>query len=434
MKKKQTIKLTLSVFLMTFVLVASVFTVQTYASTKTITLWDNYNAKNDRAAMRKIIEMFEEEYPDIEVEERVMPNLESDSIIRTSFTGGNPPDIHINEEPYSAKELLRKGKVMDLTDWFDKYGDRFSDAGLSSARTEDGRYYSVPFVVDSVVHVFYNKEIAEELNISEPKNYTEFLEACEKAKNAGYTPIALGTKAGYPALHWFNNFVGEFAGADAMKKIISRKSPDDGPKWTDPGFVKAAEKVYELAQKNYFPDGAAMMSYDTGNKMLFLSGDALFNFTGSWYTSWDISPEFDWGHFLFPEIEGVGKPGFTDGQMHYLMKFVAAKDTEHPEAVKKFLEFATRPDVFYKTFFKMGNRIGATKGSYRKEELTDFQEEVVWAIENINVVEPPEVHMPSEVGYGTMYEKMTDMVAGLITPEEFAELVEKAHQEALKKR
>ena len=41
---------------------------------------------------------------------------------------------------------------------------------------------------------YYNKQIFQELNLSIPQNWPEFLQVCEKIKQASITPIISGNK------------------------------------------------------------------------------------------------------------------------------------------------------------------------------------------------------------------------------------------------
>ncbi|TKJ47744.1 hypothetical protein CEE34_02215 [Candidatus Aerophobetes bacterium Ae_b3a] len=417
-------------FMVCTIVIGSIGSISLYAQKTTVNFWSQYNRPADKNAVEYIMDIFEKENPDVKIAHRIMPNLEADQMLRTAFAGGNPPDVSISEDPYTMVKTFLAGQLADLTEWYEQYGDRFSEGAKLSFRT-DGRYFGIPTTMVTEAHMFYNKKLAETLGIAEPQDYDEFLEACETAKGHGFTAVGLGNQGGWPGLHWYQAFLGETVGAEMVNTIINRSEPDVGPKWTDPGFVSAARYFDELHKRGYVSEGVAMMSYDA-SKMEYLGGKALFFFTGSWYTSFDFPPDFEWGFFRFPHI--VGEVGYSrnDGTVDYLAKLQVASATANLDLALKFLEVFSRSEVMYSSFFKFGGHMPAVIGAVPAEELGDFQKAAIaFMQETTGSYGFIETQMPPAVGFGGLYNGTTAISAGEMTPLEFAQNLEKIHVEEI---
>ncbi len=407
-------------------------TVPSFGQKVTLTWWTQYNAENYREAAEYIIDIFEKENPDVKIAHRIMPNIQADEIVRTAFAGGNPPDLSIEEDSYTAIKMFNKGQIRDLTDWYAQYGDRFPP-GVDTWVKHGDRYFVVPTNFGTLAHMFYDVKTLEKLGIAVPTDYDEFLDACETIKGEGLIPIGFGNKDGWPGLHWFGQLASETLGAAGVNAIIDRTDPDAGPRWTDPGFVRAIRYFEELQKRGYFPEGAGMMEYDAG-KMQHLSGRAPFFFTGSWYESFDFGPEFEWGFFRFPHIPG--EVGYTrnDGLVAYLSNLQVSTACENPELAYKFLEVFTRPEVMHDSWFEMTSQIPAAIGAVAPEELSKFQNATIEFAENNTGIYPwLEVWLPPAVGFGGIYNGTTAISAGVMTAVEFGQSVEKAHEEELRR-
>jgi len=398
----------------------------------TLSLWDQKNSPKEREAVEYIIGIFEKEYPEVKITRRIMPNLEADQMVRMAFAGGTPPDLSECQDPYTMVKYFQKGLTMDLTEWYKEYGDRYP-LGVKSAMNFDGYYIAVPMAELVTMAVFYNKKLLADLGLTEPENYGEFCQALEAAKARGLTPIPIGTKAGWPGLHIYQHFLRETVGAATINDMIFRTDPNKGPRWTDPGFVRAAKYVDEMRQNGYFSKGAAMSSFDAG-KMEWLGGRGPFFITGSWVPSFDFPPGFEWDFFWFPHI--VGELGYyrNDDYIDLFASLQVSSTTSHPELCLDFLEVWTRPEVQHKAWFEIANFIPVVKGAAPEEELSKFQKaQLELSKHNTGTYHAMDCWMPPAVGFGALYSDMTALFAGEITPIELGKHMEKVHVEELKK-
>lgn len=95
---------------------------------------------------------------------------------------------------------------------------------------------------------FYNTKIYEELGLSVPTTWDEFLANLEACKAAGYEALANGTKEGWCCEFLFGGVGPSFYGGDDFyNKVITGETT-----FMDPVFVDSVQKIKDLAP--YMPD------------------------------------------------------------------------------------------------------------------------------------------------------------------------------------
>jgi raffinose/stachyose/melibiose transport system substrate-binding protein len=276
-------------------------------------------------------------------------------------------------------------------------------------------------------HIFYNKDLCKKygVDVTTFKTYNDFLKACQKFKDASVTPIALGNKPGWPGSQWFQYFLGETLQKDELWACLNRTKKNQSPKWTDPGFVKAAQYLKDLVDRGFFDPGVAMMEYDAG-KMMFFSGRSPFFLTGSWYETLSPPPELNWGLFRCPHITGEPGEKWLARTVTFLGSLIASTKCPYPDAQMKFIEFISRPKIS-KLFWKDSKGVPAIQGAVNESEMDFAQKEYSWLYKNANVAIPYlEYFVNPEAGYGAIYNGAVGITSGQLTPEEWMKQVEEA--------
>jgi len=258
--------------------------------------------------------------------------------IKTLVASNEAPDMfNLDTDPYAIK-LLDQGIVVDLNNTLDKYGlkDVFLPAPLGWGTTKDGRQVAMP--IDFSIEVFwYNKKMFEDSGVSIPKTHTEFLEACEKLKNAGYTPISVSGKDNWEILRYLLMITYRYGENDFLYDLAQGKQ-----KMESEIGKKAAAFVQELGTK-YFQSGFASTDY-TGASNYFTGGNVAMYYIGTWdlpfmqddQLSEDMKGNI--GYFLLPTVEEgepVGKSNFISNSTMPIA-FGADKFDEETE---RFIEF-----------------------------------------------------------------------------------------------
>lgn len=156
--------------------------------------------------------------------------------------------IDLFDEDIDRVNTTWSAYLMDLEELV-KASDYESTAsqGLIAACREvgGGTLKSIPYQ-PNVFAFFYNTEIFEAAGVTKaPATWAELLDACEKIKAAGYTPITCDDAY---ITSMFGFHMSRLVGEPAVEAIVKEG------KWDDPAVKKTAEDYAELAAKGYFSE------------------------------------------------------------------------------------------------------------------------------------------------------------------------------------
>lgn len=282
----------------------------------------------DVAKYEKVIALFNESHPEIEVEFSPTKNTEYNTVLNTALQAGEGPDI-FHLRPYAAGlKLAEAGFVEPISDI--KGLDQYPAAYLAASKGADGEQYGVPLNISST-QFFYNKKVFKDQGLEVPKTWDEFIEVNEKLLAAGVTPIALGTKEGW-LLSLTHGIVGSGVldgNAFADKLVTGEKD------FSDPAFVESLEAMNDL--KKYFPANSEGLGMDDIRTLFAMEQAAMFPL-GSWEIPVvnELNPDLDYGFFPMPSKTGNQTvTTWVDGS------FAVNANSKNKEAAKTFLEFLT---------------------------------------------------------------------------------------------
>ena len=175
-----------------------------------------------------------------------------------------------------------------------------ANAGLMAACREvgGGTLKSIPYQ-PNVFAYFYNVDIFEEAGVTAaPTTWDEFLDVCQKIKDAGYTPI---TNDNAYIASLFGYHMSRLIGEPATEEVV--KNGD----WDNEAVLKTAQAYEELASKGYFSETIESNQWPAGQNTELAMGTAAMYLNGSWLPNEvkDIAGEdFNWGCFSYPAVEG----------------------------------------------------------------------------------------------------------------------------------
>ena len=135
---------------------------------------------------RAIVAQYEEEHPDIDIEENYIPYAEYLSKINTMAAAGSMPDI-FNLPEGNVFEWGEKGALLDLKPLYDNAGVKPEDVSVDSAIfSTDSQIWSVGYNVTTMC-MYYNKDMLMEAGIDLPSTdaaspwpWDEFVENAKK--------------------------------------------------------------------------------------------------------------------------------------------------------------------------------------------------------------------------------------------------------------
>ena len=173
------------------------------ADDNTIVFWHNATAGDGRQYWEDFAAAFESEHEGVTVQIEAIQNEDFEGKLTTAMQDlGSGPDVFMTLGGQKDQDMIDAGQLMDLTDKISDTVKTQMAAALDSA-TYDGKIYGVPGTVQPG-GMWYSKDLFAQAGITEvPTTWEELMDACQKLKDAGIDPIAVGAKDAWPAAHWY---------------------------------------------------------------------------------------------------------------------------------------------------------------------------------------------------------------------------------------
>ncbi|WP_119395959.1 ABC transporter substrate-binding protein [Salinibius halmophilus] len=221
-----------------------------------------------------LIPAFNAQYPDIEVTFDPVAPADYDSELRTRLENGSAGDL-ITCRPFDVSlGLYNDGHLQDLTALNGIVN--FQGFARSAWQTDDG-FTTFCLPMASVVHgFFYNQDIFNQLGLTPPTTQAEFDAVLAAVKDAGITPMAMGTADQWEAATMGFQNIGPnyWKGEDGRFALL-----DGDDKFTDEAYVKTLQRL--AGWGDYLGEGFASRGYGDAQAM-FANGEAAIYPAGSW--------------------------------------------------------------------------------------------------------------------------------------------------------
>lgn len=299
--------------------------------------WAQWSENEVQAEVLKAaIARFEEKNPGVTVEVN-WAGREVREILRTSIDSGT--QIDIVESGYDQiVSNLGEEYLMDITQYMEgsDFEAAISDSmvAFSKSFVSDGEsWYYIP-AQPFVGTIYYNAAIFEEAGIeAQPTNWAEFMDVCQKIKDAGYDPLTIDD-AYLPTL--YGTYLASAKGVEWFTELMTTK---DATLWDDPMILQMAKDYAALSENGYFAASTGSNVFPAAQNGELALGTAAMYYNGSWLPNEVASitgDDFQWGAMFFPAPEGSVYPytTYTTGCQFYGV----TKGCEHPELAVALLE------------------------------------------------------------------------------------------------
>ena len=307
----------------------------------TLVYWSMWNETEGQAlVLQDAIAKYEADHPNITIN-AVWNGRQNQTLVRTAMSAGTVIDLMDQDEDQIAGGLQRDGQGLALNDLLkqpalDHDGVTIADVFLPGTLNMfdlDGKTYLMPYIYNTV-EFWYDKRTFADAGVEVPTTWNDLLAACDKLNAAGYAPIAAeGNEPGYSAFY-LTELVARIKGPGWLRQAAADPT---GEMWKDPAIIQAAQMTRDLWDKNCIPPETLGYVWPQGQQTL-ATGTAGMELVGSWLPvelQTMTDPDFQWGGFTFPSIEGgVGK---TTDVYALLLAFMINKDTKHPQEAFDFL-------------------------------------------------------------------------------------------------
>lgn len=243
----------------------------------TITFYHGNSEESEKtivtsAAFREMVNIFKEKYPNVTIEETIIPTNYNELMLQYAAADALPmmfSHLYASLDYYAGGEL-----TADITDYVDPnlYIDKLASCSYN------GRIHGLNMKYSDYNLLYYNEAMLEEATGSKefPKTLDELLALNDYFEPKGIALIANGNKGKWMSMNTFINSIGyELCGAEWMDNIIM--TDENKYHYTDECFLETLRKVAPLSKyfmKDYNSvDGqAALGFYAEGNAFCYPSG------------------------------------------------------------------------------------------------------------------------------------------------------------------
>lgn len=288
---------------------------------------------------------FHTKYPAITVTPRLEADNSYSTVLPRTLASDNAPDLAAT---YDSLVNNVKDKLLTNLDSYNKqYGwdTRVSKIIVDAGRVSDqgvrgsGSLYLAGGAAGSAVGVFFNKDVAAKVGLTDPpKTLADFEAILAKAKAAGVTPIIAANKDGL-ILHIACLLLGNYMGIEATNAFNYRAA---GATINTPQALEAMKLLQKWIQAGYFNSDTNALDQQASYGQ-FGAGKGLFTFQGSWVLQvLDKSFAGKYGFFPMPPKDANTK--YT-ALSHGELGFSIPEKSKNKDAAALFLDWLTTPEA-----------------------------------------------------------------------------------------
>jgi raffinose/stachyose/melibiose transport system substrate-binding protein len=258
---------------------------------------------------------------------------ELDNIVKSRIATNDLPDILLYNCGSLLSPLNPASNFLDLTN--ESFMQNLDD-NYKKAVTVDGKQYGIPGQEVSAGCVVYNKKVYQQLGISVPKTWKEFIANCDKIKASGKTAVLGSNKDS-----WTSQLMvlGDYYNVEKSNPNFANDYTANKAHYSDtPAALRGFEKLSQLKSSGYLNKDYMSVSYNDAEKMI-AEGDA-----ANWFITLqslgDISTKYpdkinDIDIFPIPSDDEKTN-GFTVWEP---MTFYFSKSSDKTEAMKQWASF-----------------------------------------------------------------------------------------------
>lgn len=376
--------------------------------------------------VEEINSQFQEEHPNVRFETESYPDQPYQEKIKVYATAGDLPDVM---KYWSFSTLLHPlvdaGHVEPLNmEEFQQYDWL---PGALESNVYNGELYGIPVSADLWV-IFYNERILKEVGVEVPTTISELKEISSVLKEAGYIPLVTDGKDRWPLSITFDNIAQRVSGDFGLVQ----KALDREISFTDSVFVRAAREFQELVQSDVFPDNVVTTDYGAARN-LFGQERAAMYLMGSWELGLASDPDLPDSFkenvraAKFPVLDN-GEGETNDLVAWFGGNYIVTSNSEHTDLAVEYLH--TYAELFPKLAWEAQAGFPAQAVEASDDDTQLAKDLLGIAADAVTTSGTTGLDL-STAAFKEEHQRLTqDLVAGVITPEEFCEQLDAAAEVA----
>jgi len=298
----------------------------------------------EAAAWDATVEAFNAKYPNITLK---IENSFGDAYhqkLAALAAAGDLPDVMYLWPGGRSAELYENDLIEDLYPYLGEDKDNFVPTAV--APQWDGKLMELPIAITATHVMYVNTKLLDDLGLSIPSTYDEFVAMVEPISAAGLYPIIMPNKASWVMQSClFSAIVGRIAGPEWLDALIAGEAS-----YTDQEFVDSLALVKDLWDTGLLPPQSIQLEYGDGPN-LFATGRSPFMIDGDWRVG-AVAPlltdeeQENFELTVFPDIEGqVGPSGSTSTVVATGFGMKKGLTGDKADAAWKWISFFAGPEA-----------------------------------------------------------------------------------------
>ncbi len=277
-------------------------------------------------------EQYEAKYPGRTVEIIIQEDdVYQTTGLATLLTSREAPDAYFEWSGARMASHVADGHGADISEALagPLFEGRFEDGAFNNMDVDGSGIYMVPWTGDVTNVVWYDVDVFDELGISVPETWDDYIAANQTMLDAGYQPLVEGNKDQWPVGSIASHITSRMIGEEEYSAVIDGEAPLNSPE-----MVAAFEKIAELAP--YVNPSINALADDEAMTQFFLQR-AVTHQIGSWLMADAVENadglNFDYFNLpAFPEGKGA-----QDSVLGVSTGFMVNAQSAHIEETLEFL-------------------------------------------------------------------------------------------------
>lgn len=262
---------------------------------------------------------------------------------KTLVASNAMPDVFFSWTGTWGGNFVRGARAVDLTPVIGpgtEWGAQLSPAAVD-AFVYDGKNYGLPLYLDAKFMGFSKPAFAK-AGVEVPTDLEGLLAACDKLREAGYTPIALGNKEPWVGVH----YIGQLLAYNVPRAVLEKDFNPATATYDDPGYIAALEQFGQIASRCTVGPAMNGISYQTAIQELSDGKAAMYyqeiiEFDNAASAKTTLKPE-EFGFFRLPAPAGAkGDPNALEGAPE---GYMISSASENVPLALDFMRFVTSPE------------------------------------------------------------------------------------------
>lgn len=291
---------------------------------------------NYQNSLPVVVEAFENEYPDIDVQLEFVEVSALYTQTRTQLSAGTAPDIFTtfpgNGTPTAMENLVPGGFLADMSDL--GFSSKIP-SGMDQTTMIDGKRYVLPLSMGAIGGI-YNMTAMNEAGLEIPDTFSGLLEFCEAAKAAGKVAFAYGAQT-----EWNNQLHAFPLSATLVYGANPNFTADQAAgkvTFSDSAWTEVYDRIGAMNDAGCFQPEPLGTSYEGAVEMVATGAAfAMSSTTSAFGAAIAAAPEGT--EFLFGAIPATDNPDETWISAGGSGGYSINADAKNPVAARLFMEF-----------------------------------------------------------------------------------------------